>query len=277
MAARPLNQISLAAGSVADDLGYIALADISRLLDTATDYRIIGGLMVTVLAYRWDLGASLYRETLDADLGVLPVVARDLDIAGRLKAAGYRQVAGDRFEKTIGDIPAGLAGTAASAYSAAIDVLVPAYTSRPRQNVTVAPDLVTTEVPGLQIALARPQVELTLDLQRLNGDLSSVRLLFPDEASALTLKAFATTVRIKPTDIADVWRCLEICFAAGVTADAFSRGTTAQGAAIIRELFHRQADPGMQALIDQQRLSKVAAEQRYTRIRALMARLLPPT
>jgi len=180
MAAGPLNHLVLAAGSVADDLGYVALADISRLLDTTTDYRIVGGLMVTALAYRWNLGTSLYRETLDADLGVPPVVARDLDIAGRLKAAGYRQVAGDRFEKPVSDIPAGLGTTTASDYAAAIDVLVPAYTSRPRQTVTVAPDLVTTEVPALQLALARPPVELTLDVQRLNGSLSSVRLLFPD-------------------------------------------------------------------------------------------------
>jgi len=143
--------------------------------------------------------------------------------------------------------------------------------------VRVGPDLVTTEVPGLQKALARAPVELALDLRRLNGDLLGVKLLFPDEVSALTLKAFATTVRMKPTDIIDVWRCLEICFAAGVKAEAFSRGVTAQGAAITRELFDRQGGPGMRALIDQQRLTKDAADQRYTRIRALMARLLPPT
>jgi hypothetical protein len=63
MAAGPLNHIVLAAGSVADDLGYIALADISRLLDTAADYRVIGGLMVTALAYRWNLGASICRSS----------------------------------------------------------------------------------------------------------------------------------------------------------------------------------------------------------------------
>jgi len=70
MAAGPLNHTVLAAGSVAVDLAYIALADICRLLGTATDYRVIGGLMVTALAYRWDLGASLYRDILAADLGV---------------------------------------------------------------------------------------------------------------------------------------------------------------------------------------------------------------
>lgn len=275
MAAGPLNHVVLAAGSVADDLSYIALTDISHLVDTAADYRVIGGLMVTALAYRWNLGASLYRETLDADLGVPPVVARDLDLPGRLKAAGYRQVAGDRFEKPARDIPAGLGGNAASAYCAAIDVLVPAYTSRPRHNVTVAPDLVTTEVPGLQIALARPPVELALDLQRLNGELSSVMLLFPDEVSALTLKALATTVRVKPTDIVDIWRCLEICFAAGVDATALRRGAAADGAAIIRKLFESRQSLGIQTLAEQRRLSRESADQQYTRIRALVARLLP--
>jgi hypothetical protein len=276
VAAGPLNHLVLAAGSVADDLGYVALADISRLLDTTTDYRVIGGFMVTALAYRWNLGASLYRETLDADLGVPPVVARDLDIVGQLKTAGYRHAAGDRFEKLVRDIPAGLTHTTASAYTAAIDVLVPAYTSRPRRNVTVAPELVATEVPGLQSALARPAVELTLDLQRLNNSLSSVQLLFPDEVSALVLKALATTVRIKPTDIVDVWRCLEICVAAETDPSAFSHGTPADAAAIIRELFG-QGRTGMQTLADQQRLNKDAADQRYARVRALIARLLSPT
>jgi hypothetical protein len=275
MAAGPLNHVVLAAGSVADDLSYIALTDISHLVDTAADYRVIGGLMVTALAYRWNLGASLYRETLDVDLGIPPVVASDLDLPGRLKAAGYRQVAGDRFEKPARDIPSGLGGNAASAYCAAIDVLVPAYTSRPRHNVTVAPDLVTTEVPGLQIAIARPPVELALDLQRLNGDLSSVRLLFPDEVSALTLKALATTVRIRATDIVDIRRCLEICLAAGVDATAFRRGAAADGAAIIRKLFDGRQSFGIQTLAEQQRLSRDAADQQHTRIRALVARMLP--
>jgi hypothetical protein len=53
MAAGPLSRIVLGAASVADDLNYVALADISRLLDgQTTDYRIIGGLMVTALAVR---------------------------------------------------------------------------------------------------------------------------------------------------------------------------------------------------------------------------------
>jgi hypothetical protein len=256
MAAGPVSRIVLGAGSVADDLTYVALADISHLLDAQTaDYRVIGGLMVTALAARWDLGSSLYRETLDADLGVPPIVVRDLDIPARLKAAGYQQVAGDRFERPVPDVPAGIVGSASPDYRAAVDVLVPAYTSRPRQNVRVGTGLVTTEVPGLQLALARAPVALALDLRRLNADMLSVKLLFPDEVSALTLKALATSVRTKPTDIIDVWRCLEICLAAGVKADAFSRRVSAQGAAITRQLFDRREGLGMRTLIDQQRLA----------------------
>jgi hypothetical protein len=53
----PLTQLALAAASVADDLGFVALADLRTALgDEAEDYRIIGGHMITVLAARWQLG-----------------------------------------------------------------------------------------------------------------------------------------------------------------------------------------------------------------------------
>ncbi len=97
-----------------------------------------------------------------------------------------------------------------------IDVLVPAYPSRARENVQVGEDLFTTEVPGLQLALARAPVTITLELRRLNGEVLQCELPFPDEVSALVMKSLATTVRTKDTDMADLWRCLEIAFAAGL-------------------------------------------------------------
>jgi len=61
----PLSTLALGATSVADDLGYVALHDLAVALEDVTaDYRVIGGHMVTMLAARWQLGASLYRETL---------------------------------------------------------------------------------------------------------------------------------------------------------------------------------------------------------------------
>ena len=76
-AGTPLTRLMLSATSVADDLGYVALSDLTRALgDIAADFRVIGGHMVTVLAARWHLGHELYRETGDVDLGIPPVVAR---------------------------------------------------------------------------------------------------------------------------------------------------------------------------------------------------------
>lgn len=86
----PLTRVVLAASSVADDLGYVALAGV---LGTST-YRIIGGHMVTALVARWQLGAALYRETGDTDLGVPPVVVRKEGVIRRLIERGYEQVEG---------------------------------------------------------------------------------------------------------------------------------------------------------------------------------------
>jgi hypothetical protein len=65
-AGRPLTSLTLGASSLADDLGYVALHDLAQALDgITTDYRVIGGHMVTMLAARWQLGADLCRETGD--------------------------------------------------------------------------------------------------------------------------------------------------------------------------------------------------------------------
>ena len=68
-----------------------------------------------------------------------------------------------------------------------------------RPNRRVGPSLVTAEVPGLAAALLRPPTVMTLHLRRLNGSVLDAHIRFPDEPSALGLKAFATTVRSKDT------------------------------------------------------------------------------
>ena len=195
----PLTRITLAAASVADDLGYVALTDLARALGGLTeDYRVIGGHMVTVLAARWQLGHELYRETGDVDLGIPPVVARDHNLVSRLKDLNYLQVAGNRFARGLSDIPVGMKGRRGSGnLEALIDVLIPAYTGRARENVQVGEYLFTTEVPGLQVALARPPVAIALELRRLNGETLQCELPFADEVSALVLKGLATRVRSK--------------------------------------------------------------------------------
>ena len=275
-AGTPLTRITLVAASVADDLGYVALTDLARALGSLTeDYRVIGGHMVTVLAARWQLGHDLYRETGDVDLGIPPVVARDHNLVSRLKDLNYLQVAGNRFARGLSDIPVGMKGRRESGNpEALIDVLIPAYTGRARENVQVGEDLFTTEVPGLQVALARPPVAVALELRRLNGETLQCELPFADEVSALVLKGLATRVRSKDTDIADIWRCLEIAFAAGLGPENFASGVRAESAELIRSLFNSRRNAPIAALAAGQRISTEAADLRLTRIRALIARVL---
>lgn len=227
-----------------------------------------------MLAARWRLGADLYRETGDADLGATPVLIRNLQLPGRLKALGYEQVAGNRFARTMPDIPVTLTGMRRRPHQAVIDILVPAYTGRARQNVEITDDLITTEVPGLAAALGRPAVIMTLELQRLNRQKLHATLPFPDEVSAPILKAFATRVRVKAADASDIWRCLEIALTAGVAPQDFSRSGRDEAAGIIRALFARRDGAGMTALQEELGLSRQAADQRFTRLRAIIERVL---
>jgi len=276
-AGQPLSDLTLSAASVADDLGFVALADLSGVIeDGAADCRLIGGHMVTTLAARWRLAADLYRETGDADLGLPPVMARDRDLPGRLKGLGYEQVAGNRFAREVTGIPFRTTGARETRHHAIIDVLIPAYTSRARENVKVTDELFTTEVPGLAAALSRPPVMMTLEMRRLNGDLLRAWLPFPDEVSALVLKSLATQVRSKATDVTDIWRCLEIAYAAGVGPPAFRGAVRTEAAAIVRAVFARRDGAGMAAMLEDQHLSHSAADQRFTRVRALTGRVIGP-
>jgi hypothetical protein len=157
-----------------------------------------------------------------------------------------------------------------------IDVLIPAYTSRAHDNVQVGEDLFTTEVHGLQLALARPAVTIALALHRLNGQALKCELPFADEVSALVLKSLATIVRFKDTDIADIWRCLEVAFAAGLNPGDFTSGVRADAAEIVRTLFSVRYGHAMAALAGEQHLSDGAADERFTRVQALIASVLGP-
>jgi hypothetical protein len=230
--------------------------------------------MVTALVARWQLGAELYRETGDTDLGVPPVVVREEGLIGALLERGYQQVEGNRFARLIDDVPVTVGGAAEPRF-AVIDVLVPSYRTRARSNHRVSDNLVTTEVPGLALALQREPVLLHMELHRLNGEQLDIEVAYPDEVAALTLKAFASHVRDKPTDVVDLWRCLEVGYAAGTDTAAFSEGEAAEAARIVRALFDRRDGAGMSALVGEQRLSDEAADERFTRIRALVQRVLP--
>jgi hypothetical protein len=130
------------ATSVAEELGFIALADLAAA-SPGEEARVIGGHMVSLHTLRWKL--DLPRETLDADLGVTPEIVQTPDLIDRLLRLGYERLGGNRFGRRIEGLPA-IEGETPQAI---VDVLVPSHTSRPRHNRTFGDHLTTTEVPGL--------------------------------------------------------------------------------------------------------------------------------
>lgn len=273
----PLTRLTLAANSVADDLGFVALADLSRVLrDSGRTHetRIIGGHMVMLHVQRWGLGKELYRESQDADLGIAPIAVKDSNIIKTLLDLGYKRDAGNRFVRRMDDLPIRLEGSKPAETSAAIDILTPAYTSRARQNVKISDELTTTEVPGLASALIRPGLELDLELHRLNGDTMSVPILVPDEVSAVVLKALAWRQRSAQRDAIDTWRTLEVAFAAGLARDDF-QGAWSGADEVLRDDFAHMDGAAMKALAQAGSLGANAIRERHTRLRALIQRFVP--
>lgn len=239
----PLSRLTLQARSVADDLSFVALHDVAEVArQLGIEHRLIGAHMVTLHAHRWGLGAEVYRETRDVDLGIPLEVARDPALIDALEELGYRRSAGNRLVRTITDVPIEVeaAGTDV-AREAAVDVLIPAYTSRPRGNVRVGNHLTTTEVGGLAEALRRNPIEVRLQLGRLNGNTPDVAVLLPDEVSTVILRAFVWRRRGAGTDAVDLWRSLEVATKAGLRASDFSSevARTAAEASGLRSLAMR--------------------------------------
>ncbi len=107
-------------------------------------------------------------------------------------------MAGNRWERAIDDRRV-----------AAVDLLVPAYRTRARSSVRVG-GFVTTEVPGLAIALRRPAVVIDAQFRLADGPVAMARVALPDAVGTLALKAGARTVRNERRDAEDLWRCLEV-------------------------------------------------------------------
>lgn len=262
----PLRELNLVATSVADELGFIALSDIARVaahMNSAREWRLIGGHMLTLHAQRWGLGRELYRETTDVDIGIAAVALNRIDTVGLLNAEGYQKVGGCRFQKTLEGI----------SEKATIDVLVPSYASRPRKGRKIG-GLTTTEVLGLATALQRKAVEVLVKMSGINGKELIAKIMLPDEISGFGLKVAAFGQRSAGKDAVDVWRCFEIMYRAGISVGGESEKELLQAKVAAENGFAKLSSPMMASLVEQQSLSKKAAQQRYTRIQALLKHVL---
>ena len=262
MAALPLNQLTLGCSSVAEHLGFVALADAAEAMGEE-DGRIIGGQMISLHVYRW--GLDLLRATQDADLGVRPAVVNTPDLTDRLLAMGYTRSAGNRFEKPMEGLPA----EDRKPRNAVIDILVPSYKTRVRENRAFGDHLVTTEVPGLASALQKPVVDLEVEVRMLDNETRTIPVRLPDEVGALILKLMARTVRDEDKDAIDVWRALEACQAAGL--NNVDLGSDEPAAHRILESQFRRGGSAIEQIARAQNLSIEAATALETRLQALVA------
>jgi hypothetical protein len=274
--ARPTGTLTLSAWSVASDLALLALVDVAEVLKEASapgGAVLIGGHMVTLHAERWHLGRDLYRETKDADLGAAILAVSQGDVVDRLVQRGYRLERGGQFVREVDDIPAELMEREAEVPRCIVDVVVPAKTSRSRKNIRVG-SIVTIEVPGLAMALARPSVTISLRITRMNKQELTAEVAIPDETSALVLKTLAWNSRMADKDALDIWRCLEIARAAGVRLSTSQGDDVASVCAVLERAFATDGSPASEALVRQARLSPDAARKRLLRVRALLADVL---
>lgn len=251
--------VTLGSLSAAMDGGFVAIADISDAMNTigaSNDYRLIGGVAVLLHVQRLGLDLPL-RATGDADFGIPPHLLRDHELVGAIEALGYIKIAGNRWERPIDHRRV-----------AAVDLLIPAYTSRARHTRQVG-DIVTTEVPGLAAALRRPPLALPTRFRLTDGDIQDATIALPDPLGMLTLKALARTVRHEDRDAQDLWQCLEVAAAEGITPDVVD---SEPEAVELRALLHRELGPdgtSLDAITGE--LQADAAARLRTRIRSLLA------
>ncbi|MDZ7734166.1 MAG: hypothetical protein U5R31_14835 [Acidimicrobiia bacterium] len=108
-----------------------------------------------------------------------------------------------------------------------------------------------------------------MDVDLTDGSTLDARIMIPDAASTLGLKTRVRTIRQEDRDAEDLWRCLEIARADGVTPEELrDDGSLDQIAPILaREL---GPDGATMATITRS-LNDTEATRRRTRVRALLA------
>jgi hypothetical protein len=257
----PPRRILFPSESLATDGGLIAITDVSEAMTETgleSDYRVVGGIAVMLHVLR--TGANIpIRSTGDADYGVPPRVLTEGKLVREIERQGYAKTEGNRWERQIDD-----------ERTATVDLLIPAYTSRARSSRQVG-EVNTTEVPGLAEAFLAEPCIVDAEFILTNGEHLSARVLLPDSKSMILLKAGARRIRNEDRDATDLWRCLEVANADGVTAADFTTSDVAQ----IRDLLQRELGRGGNALgIITRDLSPGAAGQTATRIQALLGRIV---
>lgn len=173
--------VVLASTSRAGDAGYLAIRDLTTVVDSIdVDYRLVGGLSITILAALFGATGVPVRETADADLGADFAVVGDRRLIDALTALGYeRPESSNRFIRELGD-----------GMRAVIDVLALSPNSRHRANREHGA-IVVDEIPGLRYALAAPPIIATVRARLTTAETVACTIRLPGPLAALILKLLA--------------------------------------------------------------------------------------
>jgi hypothetical protein len=179
--------------SNADDLSFLALADIARLTADVEDARIVGGHMVGMLQAAFPVAGATVRRTIDADTAVSTQVASSGQLHARLLADGYVATSGNSYEKPPGMV---------------VDVLVPA-TQTTFEPVEVG-ERTFDAAPGIRLALSIEPIFIEVKVTMLDGARLELEIRVPTVEVAIILKAYAFQSRRSVKDVVDLFSLLEI-------------------------------------------------------------------
>ncbi|MBQ1051228.1 hypothetical protein KBX50_22485 [Micromonospora sp. C51] len=235
--------VSLVSTSRAADAGFLTLADLAEITTALElDHRIVGGHMVTLLVALHGVSAQVpLRETADADFAALPTVVADPRLPAELVERGYTsREAANRFMREVEDSHGPL--------TLVVDILAPSYRGALVPNQRHG-ELVVDEVPGLVLALHRPAELLDVHVQLTSGEPLGLRVMLPDVASALCLKALAYRGRFAAKDAVDLWRPINAAYAAGLRVGNWPGSVTGrQGAEVLHRFFGAPQAAGLKQM-----------------------------
>ncbi|MFC9560375.1 hypothetical protein [Agromyces sp. NPDC056965] len=184
--------VETVSSSRADDLAFHALADVSGILETIEDARIVGGQMVALLLDAFPSAGTVPRRTADADAAVSTVVAGSGILHQELTAVGYRATAGNSYHRS----------------GRSIDLLIPAPAGRFTQEERGGRAF--DAAPGLQLALATEPIIIDANVTMLDGSLLPFSVRVPPPEIAVILKAYAMHSRFAAKDAVDLHNLLTL-------------------------------------------------------------------
>lgn len=234
--------VTLVATSRAEDVGFIALADLANIA-ASTEYVIIGGHMVHILMHVYPCDRLTRRGTADADAGIGPVAAAGNDLHDRLLRFGYEATRGNSYRRTRADL------------SPQIDLLVPGGGGDQQELLGGRQFDVA---PGLSLALSqRPMIVAAFALLT-DGTELRFSVPIPSVESAVVMKTLVRQTRLAAKDLTDLSNLLELAHDYGREsdfgwqmdrADRVSMGTRMDTARILHAL-KEKIDRGLPVLGD---------------------------